>query len=254
MDNEHTNIIDRDWRIRAITTLTKDCKSPSGTVFKTGAPVVAGTFVEYATENIGITLPDPSAIYISIASRASNQGDDYITNNFLDNCVIFKDGHKTLNPEFESVFFDALENQITCIICSYSAIEVFANNSIPDDFHYIKERTNKCGEKYSKEQIERFINLDEKLDKILPGIFSVQSPSGTVIWQKYVWLKKLRDRLIHLKSRDWKSSESEATEYSLWTSLLSKEVINAPDIALSIIEHYLPKDKLRWIIKYRINK
>ena len=72
MSDEHPNIANRDWRFKWIGTAKKDYKSPStGTVHQAGTPVYTVTFIKYKNETVGIPLPDPAAIYLSLAMKAS---------------------------------------------------------------------------------------------------------------------------------------------------------------------------------------
>jgi hypothetical protein len=70
---------------------------------------------------------------------------------------------------------------------------------------------------YDKSQVERHINLDDKISIILPSILEVKTPKGTAVWQEYIQLKKLRDRIIHMKSDDRKSTGPE--ENTIWHEL-----------------------------------
>jgi hypothetical protein len=136
------------------------------------------------------------------------------------------------------------------VIFAYTALEAFANESIPDDYKFERMRGDKkCTELYSKDQIERHLSLDTKLDEVLPVIRSVVTPKGTKTWEMYIWLKNLRDRFIHLKSSDWRKSAPESADEYVWTDLLSDQVLQAPSIALGIIEHYSLPDRPRWLKK-----
>ena len=171
-------------------------------------------------------------------------------------CVTIRDGTKWLEPDEPSHLFDTLEDLVATVVFSYSSIEVFTNSKIPENFQFTIDRHDgKCKETYNKEQTERFVNLDTKLDQVLPPICSVSSPKGTVIWENYIWLKNLRDRLIHLKSGDWRSSAPEELGGSLWSWLFSEKVLSAPNIAFELIRHYFPKENEtpRWIKEYPHN-
>ncbi len=254
VSEEHKNIANRDWRLQAVTTLAKDFRSPfTGEFRKAGSPVELAGFVQYGKSRLlaRIPVPSASAIYVSLARKAAELGANFINQEFSRNLEPLPDGNTQYSPNAEKDLFDALENMIVCIVFSYTAIEVFANQTIPDDFQFKQERSDgKCKEIYSKEQIERSISLDTKLDVILPGIFSVPSPKGKGVWNDYVWLKRLRDRLVHLKSSDCTKSGPDNAEDYVWTWLLSTKVLKAPRFALAMIEHYHPNEKPRWIRKF----
>jgi hypothetical protein len=254
MNDEHQDIDSRDWRLQAITTLAEDFRSPwTGTLHKAGSVVELVGFVQYDKRHQLALIPVPNApaIYLSLARKAADLGADFVNQGFSKYLAPLPDGNRRFSLDAEADLFDALENMIACIVFSYTAIEAFANQTIPDDFQFEQERSDgRCRETYSKEQIERFISLDTKLDTILPGICSVPSPKDTGAWHNYVWLKRLRDRLIHLKSSDCKNSAPENAEDYVWTWLLSNKVLKAPKFAVAIIEHYHPDKKPRWIRKF----
>jgi hypothetical protein len=182
MAEEHPNISKRDWRLQKIDTLAKDFKSPwSGVLYKAGTSVEVTGFVKFKGEFIRIPVPHPCAIYISLARRSVEGTAD----NLLELVGRFKrrnEGIITFPDAYEKQLFDEFENLIACIVFSYTAIEAFANESIPDDYRFNKMRGDKkCLEVYSKDQIERNLSLDTKLDEILPALFAVKSPKGTKI-------------------------------------------------------------------------
>lgn len=252
---EHPSISDRDWRLRAISTVAEDFRSPNTNIlYPTGTPLELAGFIRYEKKVVGIPVPDASALYLSIAKRLGQAGASVISTQLVKPLAPEEQKSKIISKEDESDFFDALENLIACVIFSYTAIEAFANGIIPDEYQYTVERSDKrCTETYTKNQIERHISLTTKLDAILPQICAVKSPKGTKIWDEYIWLSDMRSRFVHLKSTDWIQSGPEKADQFIWTSLLSKKVITSPKIAFSIIQHYTSKETPRWVHKYSDN-
>jgi hypothetical protein len=112
-------------------------------------------------------------------------------------------------------------HELAHAVFSFTAIESFANEAIPEFFKYtIYCAGNK--ETLDKPEIERRINLDEKLDKVLPAALSVGSPKGHKVWEKYRAVKRVRNRLIHLKSIDRKASGPE--NETIWGTLLKVQL------------------------------
>lgn len=71
-------------------------------------------------------------------------------------------------------------------------------------------------------EIERWVSIGEKLDKIIPAILKVETPKGRdQSWQGFKDLKNIRDRLIHMKSADRKSSGPDAK--TIWNDLMKAE-------------------------------
>jgi len=255
MSEEHPSIADRDWRLHAITTLAHDFRSPwTGVLHKAGAAVEVVGVAKYKGQLLQIPVPNPCALYLSLANHAAEQAITLV--NDLDGkyAGVVEKNMRTVGSQTESALFDAFENLIACLVFAYSALEAFANESLPNDFRFEKERADKRStEVFTKDQIERYISLDTKLHEILPIIFSAKSPKGTKLWDDYIWLKDLRDRFIHLKSSDWKESGPENAEDYVWTHLLKDNVMRVPAIALFMIEHYLSPKKPRWLVKATAN-
>lgn len=249
LSDEHPNLINRDWRLQAVTALVEDWHSPTGTIHKSGTTVQAVGFVRYPNRNplLMIPVPNPCAMYTSYAFRVKNESEQLLKELNLSS---LGNDIGIVPSEIEGKLFDCLEHLISLVIFSYSAIEVFANSSIPDNFRFTRERRdNKYSEEYSKGQIERNLSLTIKLDEILPQIFSVQSPKGRRLWTDFVWLEELRDRFIHLKSSDWEKSEPEMADKYVWTNLLSKKVLLAPHYALEMMNYFYDENKPRWLAK-----
>lgn len=87
------------------------------------------------------------------------------------------------------------------------------------------------------------------MDQILTGIFSVKSPKGKGLWNQYINLKKIRDRIIHLKSNDTKSTNPEVK--TIWTELLDTKSPNWAVESKKIIDHYYANknNRPRWLKK-----
>jgi hypothetical protein len=155
----------------------------------------------------------------------------------------------------DSALFDLLEKRIGSVVFAYTALESFANHSIPDDFAWEQERQDKkCTETYRKDQIERALSLKVKFDQVLPAIFGVASPSGTIVWSDFVDLEKLRDRLIHLKTADIEGmkGDGQPNTDAIWHVLIRPTIPNPVLQALNLIGHYVEaRGRLpRWYAKF----
>lgn len=254
MTMDHPNIESRDWRLRAISTLAKDFCSSTGQTHPIGTVVELAGFVHLPDgSGLSIPVPDPTAIYLSLAKAAFDKATEH-QNQLFPNAVLPGESgvQPRLHPELDGSLFDCFQSLIAGVVFSYTALEAFANSVIPDGYSFSVERGDKkCVETYSRDQIERHISLDVKLDKILPEICSVPTLKGTQKWEQYVKLKKVRDRLIHLKSTDWQKSTPEKAEEYVWTWLLANETHQMASYSFEIIWHYLPSEKPRWAQRFR---
>lgn len=210
-----------------------------------GRIMIATTeFLDKVTVSFG--LPSAPALLLNVARSAHlrRAGTDFAS--------IFV-GHPPPQgtwPESHVALFDYFENITTEVICSFTAVEAFANEVIPSDFTYeFKSGKKQDPEILTKPDIERRVALDEKLKKVIPAACHVKSPAGTKVWQEYKELKLVRDRLIHLKSIDRKSSGPE--HQTLWGLLLEKRLSIYPDMAAHIVGHFgsLVGDR-RWFKSY----
>jgi hypothetical protein len=200
-------------------------------------------------------VPEPTAIYLSLAEKELRAATDYL-DAALQTSIEF-DANNSLYKiirDVESGFFDCLQSIVAGVIFSFTSIEVFANSKIPEDYTFSQQRHDKkCTETYTREQAERFITLDIKLDKLLPEICKVKSPKGTKLWERYIGIKELRDRLIHLKTMDWQQSAPQKADDYIWTHVLSPNTRNVAKYAFELICHYFPNQKPRWAERFGAN-
>ena len=111
------------------------------------------------------------------------------------------------------------------VVFSFTAVESFANQAISrayaSGFRYEQQtRGNSSPTSLELGTVERELALDEKLSRVLPLIFNVPTPKGTITWQSFKNLKKIRDRIVHPKTRDTEQSGPDAD--TLWKILLER--------------------------------
>ena len=143
--------------------------------FNTGLASVATT-EKIGNEILGFGLPSSPGLFLSLALKSKKQVDKIN----LEYCFDKHPAPQGTYPEDHKMLFDFFELMMSQIIFSFSAIETFANIKIPKEFIYRTKRSDKkFTEEYDKEQAERNVSLDIKLDKILPQVFNVKTPIGT---------------------------------------------------------------------------
>lgn len=237
MNKDPDSIAGRDWRIQAISTLAEDFVSPSGTLHKAGAAVEWTTFISHRGDDLSFPVPSPPALLLSLAHRLAE-----------DSRPLFaRLSELASGIEHEADLFSLIENTMGSIVFSITALEAFANQSIPADFEWRTTRQDgRFDEVYSREQIERFVSLDRKFNEILPTILGVKSPKGTVIWQRYRELAHLRDRVVHLKNSELEPVDHPVPE-NLWSMVLGTLPIDAPARAIAMIRHFAGGGDIRWV-------
>jgi hypothetical protein len=250
---EDPKIANRDYRLQAVTTLAEDFTSPfTGVTHKVGAEVVATGSVKYdKAHTLRFSLPNMTALFLNQSYIAWAESQILLQEEqFLASPSKFMPAG-TLRPKNDTIFFNLLEQRMVAIVFAYTALESFANESIPDGYVFRKEREDKkCIEEYTKDQAE-VLSLDTKLHDVLPPIYNIKSPKGTHTWTRYNLIKKLRDRIIHLKSKD-RISTMNPHEQTIWKELLNKSNPNVALEAKEIVGYYLKNvpEKPRWFTKF----
>lgn len=246
---EHPNIKDLDWKLQFVSTIAHAFKAPwSKITHPAGSAVILSSRAKFHSSLLGFSLPSMTALFLDFSSKAWDEAQIFLASDFNDHFTLKSDG--SYGPKNEGDFFEALELRMAAVVFAYSALESFANESIPEDHVFKRNKQDgKCIEQYNKEQIEKWLNLDLKLDEILPSILKVKSPKGSTYWQRYMKLKNLRDRIIHMKSKDRKSSGP--NDETIWKELLDISKPNFAFEAKDIISYYLNnKPKPRWFTKF----
>lgn len=114
-----------------------------------------------------------------------------------------KSGKKEILNNSSSVVCNYIENVQIAIVFGYTALETFANLSIPDDYEYKKQNKSKgIHELYEKGSIERWLSLKEKLQYILSDVYKTDKVESQRWWGLFSNLEKLRNDIIHQKSID----------------------------------------------------
>jgi hypothetical protein len=209
--------------------------------FNTGLAVLVMAEKLGKKGQVDFAVPSSPALFLNAARRSYAQIKD------LEPEKMFYKWQNGRIPINHSLLFDYFEAFASHIVFSFTALEAFANEAIPMEFEYEVE---KKGEKalLKKPDIERAVNLDEKLHSVLPKALGVPSPKGKKPWQHYKLLKGMRDRIIHLKTIDRSASGPE--QESVWGIMLGSHGEPFCDYAHTMMGHYLPGSSRRWHREY----
>jgi hypothetical protein len=207
----------------------------------TGLSTIATT-ERLGPDTVSFGLPSGPALFLHLAHRAFSQV------RAVEPRSLFDDHDQGTWPDSQGPLFDYLEGCIAHVIFSFTALEAFANEVIPESFVYTVQRDG-ATESLTKAEIERRIGLDEKLHSILPSVLSIASPKGTKVWEKYRAVKKIRNQLVHLKSVDGRPSGPD--DETIWGTLLKTHGHAWCDDAHKVIGHFNPATNgRRWYGKY----
>lgn len=245
MTMKQVSILDVDWRHQAATTVAEDPHDPCSVfVCERGLPVTATTFVKYGEKSVDFGDPSAPALFLSQSHKAFQRASQ-IHPFLLD-----------LTPSDQlarsTIIFDYLEEILASIVFAYTAIEAFANEMIPEDFVYEHEEETDSGlyvvRQHSRDWIEQHIGLSEKLIRVLPEVTGKPSPKGSVVWEGFVHLRRLRNRIVHLKKKDRvRSKGDDLYPDSIWKDLLDPQQRNYPEIAKDMILHFKEKESTHWL-------
>ena len=237
---------DNDWRMHDVAYLSEDWNNPwtSQIVEKGGQLTFQSVTQLNKKKNLSIVLPNATALCLNSSRRAWKEAKEIRKKSNIDGSI---KEQVVFNSTCES--FDYLERVMESIVMSFTALEAFVNENIPDDFEYhTHKRSEIILDVLDKRAIERWLSLDEKLSKVLPEAKSIDSPKGSKCWQGYRDLKTTRDRIIHMKKEDRRSSGPEIP--TLWHKLLK---LNAPYIqAKKVIDYFVKRtgSQPRWHSEY----
>lgn len=231
-----------DWRIDTLASLSEPWTSPW-----TGQTVPAGALIKKVTvaqlnrrQTLTVSIPNASALFLNIARRAYADAQRIRREH-----IAGKTKDKEISLEDQTAFA-YLEDMFEAIVCAHTAVEAYVNDLLPADRSYGRKNRQGIAEALSKGEIERRASLLEKVSTFLPEALGVTSPKG--IHRAYSDLQaltKIRDRVIHMKSVDRKSSGPEVD--TVWHRLL---VCESPvDQAMSVIRYFSPAGdaRPRWL-------
>lgn len=84
---------------------------------------------------------------------------------------------------------------------------------------------------------------------MMPTYLKIPSPKGTLPWQNFKRLKKIRNRVVHLKSAD----RGNSADPWLWEEVLDSRGWDFGNQARDLIGHYVPHIEglnFRWFYKW----
>lgn len=136
--------------------------------------------------------------------------------------------------EDEKDLMDYYELIITAIILAYSAVEALINTAIPRFYYHKKvEKNRNTGrlntKKYSKMEIERWYNIDTKMNIVLPEALNISLPNQQKWWVRFDKLEKLRNKIIH--AVDSKSNER-------YSELLDRHIFEIIESHIEVINFF----------------
>lgn len=224
-----------DWRLQTTTHLAEDWTSPwSGITSPKGTRITVVSVIQLTKKkSLTVPIPNATALMLNASARAFESARALRVSSEIDKSL-----KREVSFTSETDALNYIERMIESIMLAYSAIEAFANETIPGDFVYTRHKNSDLLlEASNKESIERHVPTDEKLTTVLPEVLGCKSPKGTHCWQNYKQLKASRDRIIHMKTEDRKSSGPELD--TIWKAIV---LTPAPHLSAKALVDYFVKN------------
>lgn len=194
--------------------------------------------VQIGKKKLEYCMPNNVGVLLSIAKKANEQAQEYFKKHFEDlqqNDVDKEDKIELLKRKSTEVC-DYIELIQSAIVFSYTSLEAFSNLSIPENYFFVQRVKNKgIDERYDKEAIEKWINLNTKLNLILPEIYKTKKLQETNLWSHFTKLEKLRHEIIHQKSID-------RTDF--YKAYFNRDIFKISNIGEYIVKYFYENQKL----------
>ena len=222
-----------DWRCHTVVRVAATTTVPGLGTLPEGAIGKAVGMVDYQASQIAFSIPNATALFLNLSKR-----------HYDDAVAVSQDfpASPSAKPLDDKAAFAYVENILASVVFSYTALEAFANEEIPDDYIHTVERS-KCKEVYDKVQIERNLTLQVKLGDILPVVCGVPSPKGAMAWQNFITLETLRHGIIHMKKAD--REHNGYSSQSVWSKLIQQPVPYAVSTAIGIFDYFYGQRDLK---------
>ncbi|MDX5584719.1 MAG: hypothetical protein QNK20_07280 [Aureibaculum sp.] len=208
-----------DWRMHLITHLSEDWNSPwTNQLAPKGSQLTVVSIIKLnKKKQLSIALPNATALCISSSRRAWKKA-----KKIRDGSKIDKSIKKEVNFNSNTEAFDYIERVMESVVMAFTALEAFVNENIPDTYKYhTKRKSEIILEVMDKNDIERWLSLDEKLSCVLPDAHDISAPKNHRCWSDFKKLKNIRNRVIHMKQEDRRSSGPDVI--TLWNDIFKIE-------------------------------
>ncbi len=246
LDRERRLLEAEDGRFFAIDVLLPGQKVEGDKELGAGLISIAG--VERAGPAklpVAFGLPSAPALFLNLAHKA------FLSYQGLNVYSLFDNHPSGLWPDNHGRLFNYFEAFSAHVIFTFMALESFANEMLPDGVEYDVVLDDVRGEmRYTGEDVELKMSLEQKLTLVLPEVLQVSSPKGLHTWRDFKTLQKTRHRLVHLKRIDRRRKSDDKTP-TIWGYMLNNATVPFCDQAHKLMGHYgAAVTGRRWHEKY----
>ncbi len=246
LDRERRLLEAEDGRFFAIDVLPPGQKVEGDKELGAGLISIAGVErVGPAKLPVSFGLPSAPALFLNLAHKA------FLSYRGLNVYSLFDRHPSGLWPDNHGRLFNYFEAFSAHVIFTFMALESFANEMLPDGVEYDVVLDDVRGEmRYTGEDVELKMSLEQKLTLVLPEVLQVSSPKGLHTWRDFKTLQKTRHRLVHLKRIDRRRKSDDKTP-TIWGYMLNNATVPFCDQAHKLMGHYgAAVTGRRWHEKY----
>lgn len=161
---------------------------------------------EVNSEKLGVcafVAPDPVFFYLNIAEESliALNGLFPEFNKNAKTLMFPANTVKVVKSLKEDLVYRYMQSTIQFIVMSFSAVEAFLNQNIPTlDSYSVRGENGKVRNYKTKEDFEKNVTTKQKL-KFLSEYKSLGNPNKQLFWAHFESLNKLRNDVIHLKTK-----------------------------------------------------
>lgn len=238
-----------DWRVAFAAKMTSHLPSayPGGPSFSPGSDVYFSCGGEAkGIGAINFIAPSPVALAMNVSLGAA------------DNAIVKKksftfvdapspDGTlKHLSSSITSLF-DYFEQCMICVIFAYQALEAFSNDAVmrhPSDSISVPDKKGRV-KTLTKREAERHLSTAIKLGDLAPGICRVKPIKGTSLWQDFLQLEAVRDKVVHMKNQ-YVGGKAHVESSRILVPLIADDPTTWPRTSMNILSHFVANTEYAW--------
>jgi hypothetical protein len=186
-------------------------------------------------KEISYFCPNNIAVLLSISSKSLDKAKELYDKFFQAPSAKFrldkiKEDKKIFLNRVSSTVCDYIEHVQTAVVFAYTALETFANLSIPEGYlYYIENKSKGIREAYDKEAIERWLSLKVKIQYILREIYCSKKVEHQKWWGHFSNLERYRNDIIHQKT---------ITSTSFYKEYFKAAVFRSCESPISVIKYF----------------
>ncbi|MEC2314492.1 hypothetical protein AB0R74_02730 [Bacillus velezensis] len=163
------------------------------------------TKIKNKNNEIDYFAPNNVGILLSIANKSLVSAKKIFEEKINPDVVNHSEDYSDMNRKESiimksKIMYDFIETVQVGIVFGYTALEAFANLSIPQNYKYEADNNKGITEIYDKSAIERWVTLKIKISDILVDIYETDSIKNKKVWSEFLEFEKLRHEIIHQKS------------------------------------------------------